>query len=275
VAILAGLPYHALSSFSLYLITALQENLQDHDCKIQVHAESRFGSDSSARSIENLVAQSRADCWVLVGPTPVTVRWFAEQNIPAIAAGGVPDDLAIPSMEVDTRSVARHAAGVFVRQGHRRVALVMSDRSFPQIEEGFREGVAAVRAGAHVELQVLRNNRTVQQIQGTMDSLFASSNRPSALLVVRPKHMLTIMSHLTNSGFRIPRDVSLISMGHHPFLDDMTPSVAHYRFNWSQYAKRFSQLTHQLLTRGVLPMKQTLVTPEFVEGGTLAAYRAA
>jgi LacI family transcriptional regulator len=274
VAVMAGLPFHDLSPFSLYLINTLQEHLQDHGCKLHVHAEHRFGTNGSVRSIENLVAHTRADCWVLVGPSPVIVKWFAERNVPAIAAGGVEEGLDLPSMEVDNQAVARHAAGMFVRHGHTRIALVMSDWSFRPIEEGFREGVATVKTDAPVELQVLRNNRAVQQIQAAMNSLFASSSRPTALLVVRPKHVLTIMSHLTNSGFRIPRDVSLISMGHHPFLDDMTPSVAHYAFNWSLFGKRFAQLTHQLLRRGALPSRQILIMPEFVEGGTLAEWKA-
>jgi len=272
VGVLAGLPFHALSSFSLYVINSLQEHLLPHGYRIQVFADPRLASARPERALEHFTRQARSDCWVLIGLTPSALEWFTRQEVPVVHAGSCEERFAVPCVEVDIRAVARHAVGVLLRHGHKRIGLLPGEWSFPPLEAGFREGLAIARV-KNVQPVIIRPSGTRKQLQANLETAFRSPARPTALLVARPKHVLTIMTQFGQLGLRFPRDVSLISMAHQPFLDDVTPAVAHYTFRWAIYAKRLSHLTLQLAVRGAIPPRQHLIMPEFVEGETVARPR--
>src|ERR1043166_1469544 len=92
---------------------------------------------------------------------------------------------------------------------------------------------------------------------------------PDGLLVERPKHVLTVMSHLTSAGIQLPRDVSLISLSHEPFLDNVTPSIAHYEVRWTTFARRLFRMVVQLAETGTPSPSQVLMMADFREGETL------
>src|ERR1051326_7474089 len=60
VGVIASIPYHTLSSFSLVLLNELQTRLHDAGYKLEVHANARFGQAKPARALEALAEQLRA-----------------------------------------------------------------------------------------------------------------------------------------------------------------------------------------------------------------------
>ncbi|MBI4024579.1 MAG: substrate-binding domain-containing protein [Verrucomicrobia bacterium] len=271
VGFLSVLPVHKLSSFSHFLINALQEYLRDAGCQLEVHAHQRFGSSNPSRSLTALMANTRAECWLLMAST-MCMQWFAARRIRCLLVGSCGASLAFPSIDVNSHAILRHAVGILRGRGHSRIALMVTDVNLPgqvSIEEDFRRGFARAPDAARIRPIVVRTPDKVADIQASLDSLFAAPRRPTGLLVARPKHVLTVMSHLADSGIRVPRDVAVICLGYEPFLDNLTPSVAHYTFNWKSFAKRLSAMARQLADTGNLPHRENLVMPRFKDGGTL------
>src|ERR1051325_10183442 len=96
VGVLAAVPYHTLPSFSLFLISELQEDLQKLGCALEVHSDRGFNSANPSRLLTNLLSKNRAACWVLVAP-PRTVRgWFYARRIPVIQAGACTQEMELP-----------------------------------------------------------------------------------------------------------------------------------------------------------------------------------
>lgn len=241
VAVVAALDFHKLSPFSLFLISELQKRLHDAGYRIEVLAKPRFTARNLDRALTNTLAQTRAACWILLGYPVGVLRWLREQQARALIVGSGWGGEPFPFIGADSLSLARHAVGVFLRHGHSRITMILprvNDAADSELERGFREGISLAGKHSSVTPRVVYHDTTVHGIRKTLNGIFQGPDKPSALLVARPKHVITVMSHLMDAGIRFPRDVSLISMGHDSSLDDMVPSVAHYDIDWNAFAPR-------------------------------------
>jgi LacI family transcriptional regulator len=92
---------------------------------------------------------------------------------------------------------------------------------------------------------------------------------PTALLISRSGHVLTVMGYLLRRGLRVPQDVALISRDYDPFLAEMVPSVARYVASPGLMARRASRVILKMAQdEWVKPLKH-LIMPDFFEGETL------
>jgi len=272
VGMLSSLRTPELSSFSLFLIHELQGHLQDASCKVEMHAHPWFGAKDSVRSLQELVGRSKADCWVLIGPTPEAQRWFAENRVRAIAVGSRHEAAQLPYLGVDYRAVCRHAVGVLLARGRSRIALMLPEGDSAEenpLAQGFAEGVATCVPDRKLESRLARHDGTVQGVRATLTTLFRARHPPTGLLVARPKHVLTVLTHLLHAGIRLPKDVSLIALSHDSALAEVVPSVAHYEVNWAAFAHRLVRMAMRLIQIGALPPRQVLLMADFHDGETL------
>src|ERR1043166_3009778 len=58
IGIITGLPFHALSSFSLFVISELQDDLGNDGYKVTIHSRAQYGSVHPERALENLLTQT-------------------------------------------------------------------------------------------------------------------------------------------------------------------------------------------------------------------------
>lgn len=268
VGILAGAQLHSLSPFLLYLIGELQGPLHEAGCRLEVNTLTGLGTRHPPRWLEKLVERARAMGWVLLGPGPHVQRWFREQRIPCLGVGASPDDILIPYLRVDYRAAARHAVGTLASRGYRRVGLVLArpQADGKPIREGFER---ELRATARLTGLVLWHDGTVESVRTALTSALLGDGRPDSLLVVNPKHVLTVMTHLLHAGLRIPADVAVFSLGHDPSLDQVVPTVARYEIDWPNFARKLCRCVLELAETGKARSREMLVMPRFRDGETL------
>jgi DNA-binding LacI/PurR family transcriptional regulator len=87
-------------------------------------------------------------------------------------------------------------------------------------------------------------------------------------LVSRAVNVLTAMSYLLRSGFRLPGEVALISRDHEPFMEHLVPSVARYVISPESMAHRISAAVLEMVQTGLVSASNYLIMPEFSEGET-------
>ncbi|OHE79111.1 MAG: hypothetical protein A2107_06660 [Verrucomicrobia bacterium GWF2_62_7] len=197
-------------------------------------------------------------------------RWFIRQRLPCVVAGSCVPDIALPSVDVDFRATCRHAGGVLLRKGHQRLALVLPQDAYGGdvvSEEGLREALASMQGSA--QLRVLRHDGTAAHLCTLLDEALRPPNPPTAFLVARAPHVLTVMMHLMRRGKRIPQDVAVISRDNDPFLESIAPVVARYAINQAQFARRLSMAARQLAETGTLPAHAIRLMPRFLPGETV------
>ena len=219
------------------------------------------------RKLETFLRQNHVFCFVLLSLSKDFQEWFAAHPTPALVLGSCHPAVRLPSLDVDYRSVCRHAAGVLRSKGHSRIALIVPNSNVAgdlASEEGFREGAAPTPA--HTEAIVVRHSGTTANLTAKLDALLSRDQPPTALLVAKPQHVFLTIVYLLRRGIRVPDDVSLIARDYDHLFDEAT---SHYRFEGETFAHRLSRLMLQMVNERRLPMEPHLIFPRYVAAGTV------
>lgn len=256
-------------------IDQLKDLLLEEGCRLRVHDGRQYYQTNPNRALERLVDQHAHEAWVLTLSSEAMQRWFARRQLPCLVAGSTFPDVALPHYDLDYRAICRHAAGVLLRLGHRRLGLLNREsRRAGDVdsEEGFREGVARWPApDATAEIAYHRDD--VESVSRALTRLFDRRAPPTALLVSNSYAYLAAASVLAQRGLRIPRDVSLISRDDDPFLPYLAPSPARYVVSPHAFATRMLAPILRLLARETDVHAPAPLLPKFFAGGSVAASR--
>lgn len=253
-------------------ISEMRAHLTEHGFTTETLICQMRSAKAQQRKLETFVRQNRVFCCVLLSVSKELQEWFATHSIPALVLGSCHAEVKLPSLDVDYRSVCRHAAGIFRGKGHRRLAFIVPHSGVAgdlASEEGFREGCTGGRGEA--EALVVRHNGTATNLAAKLDTLFASPRPPTALLVAKPTHTLAVLVYLLRRGLTVPDTVSLIGRDSDHLFED---AISHYRFEDETFAHRLSRLMAQMVSQGYLRPEPNLIFPRYVSSGTVKAISA-
>ena len=221
--------------------------------------------------LESLLRQLRPAGCVLAASTHKLQEWFSDQRFPCVIVGSGHPAVDLSSVDVAYRAVCRHAVGQFLARGHRRLTFLnlgVDAAGDLESEHGFDEAVTQARLPG-VTAAIVRHDGTVPTICRKLDLMLRQQNPPTALLISRPGHVLTVMGHLLRRGLRVPQDIALISRDYDSFLAEMVPSVARYVASPGLMARQVSRIVVKMARDGWVKPRKSLIMPEFVEGETL------
>lgn len=276
IALLGFVPLDQASPFALFLMDQLQHRLRDAGCEVEVHAGSKYFMQNHRRALTGLVKTSRADLWVLLGASTGIDECFQAHRLRFFCVGKPREGIRCPWLDWDQRAVFRHAAGVLLARGHRHFVCLLPRYmafGYKEASEGFREGVKACFQSASVNARIVYHPGTVDGACRVIASIFAVAKPPTALLVASPRYALTVVTHLAYIGRRIPRDVSVIAVGHEPFLDNVFPSIAHYSTNREAFARKLCRMVLHCATAGSRSMPGATVMGRFQDGESLSSWQ--
>ncbi len=120
-----------------------------------------------------------------------------------------------------------------------------------------------------VEAQIVRHDGTVPGICKKLDALLQRNQPPTAFLVSRCGHVLTVASHLLRHGWRMPQGVALISRDNSLFLENMVPAIAHYAYDPKAFARKISKAVLSMVHGDQAKSVDHQIMPRFVPGQTL------
>lgn len=262
-----------MPSYTALWVEELSVLLLARGIRLTAFSSSRFFSRGSSAALTRLIAQNPQACWVLTHSNDAMQRWFVEQHIPCIIAGSCHQGHQLPNVDLDYFAVCRHAVGMMLRHGHRRVAFMVQQsqrRGDLESEAGFMDG-AQKSAHADVSAMVVRHDGTVEGAWRMLNRLFDTSSPPTAVLVAKPAFYLTTVTFLANRGLRVGEHVSLISRDYDTFLSYLKPAPAGYALEPRAYAKRlFTTVLTYAQGQSVTRLSQ-YIEPKFVPGSSLAA----
>jgi DNA-binding LacI/PurR family transcriptional regulator len=255
----------------LCVLEVVRDAVAKAGCTTKLHVNRACFSAHPARALAEVVEQSPAAAWLLFGSTVPTQSWFERQQLPCLIVGSCAPGISLPSMDANHRAACHHAGGMLLRKGHRRVALVLPQGATggdADSEQGLREALAS-SSRADIHLRVLHHNGSTAHLCSLLDEALRLPDPPTAILVARAKHVLTVVMHLLRRGRRIPQDVAVISRDDDPFFQYATPTVARYAIDQTQFAHRLAMASRQLAETGALPAHAIRQMPEFIGGETL------
>ena len=221
------------------------------------------------RKWETFLQQNHVFCCVLLSLSKELQEWFSAHSIPALVLGSCHPTASLPSLDVDYRSVCRHAVGLLRSKGHRRIAFIVPNSKVAgdlASEAGFSEGLGPRSGDAPTESLIVHHDGTAANLTMKLDALFASARRPTALLVAKPQHVLSVVIYLLKHGIRVPESVSIIARDHDHLFEN---TISHYEFEGDTFAHRLSRLMLHMVNEGHLPLEPNLIFPRFVSAGTV------
>ena len=273
VAVLSLRPIEQLRPSQTLWIDEMRAMLSERGCRLHVfHGRQYFRTDPGP-ALQKLVNQNPHACWILMLCNEKAQRWFEQKRIPCVVAGSVYQGIDLPFRDLDHHALCRHAAGMMLGMGHRKVGLLIeTSRRAGDLESeaGFIEGV---RRSSHVDAEVVVSNYepAVAGICNALRRLMEQNPPPTALLVANSNHFLTVFSRLAQMGWRVPRDVSVVSRDDEPFLSYLVPVPTRYETNPHTLAKTLLRPVIELLEGGVVTHRAIRIMPKFLRGESLIA----
>lgn len=258
-----------LSPSSLLVLDVIRRTLSQAGFAMKVHVDKACYSAKPAKALEKLVKENPSSVWVLLYSKGPLERWFVNKKLPCLVMGSSQPDIALPSIDADHRAVCHHAGALLLRKGHRQIALVLPREVFggdADSESGLKELIANSEGTC---LRVLRHDGSADHICALLDESLKQKNPPTAFVVARATHALTVFVHLLRLGKRIPEEVAVISRDDDPFMEAISPSITRYTNDADRYARRLSAAARQLAETGILPANAIRLMPEFLPGDTV------
>ena len=253
-------------------VNEMRAHLTEHGFATEVFVCQARSALAQRRKLEEFIRRNRVFCCVLLSVSKELQHWFSEHSVPALVLGSCHPDMKLPSLDVDYRSVCRHAAGIFLSKGHRRLALVVPNSGVAgdlASEEGFREAISQRKNLDDARAMIVRHNGAAQNIGMKLDALFNSAHAPTALLVAKPQHVFIVIIYLLKRGLAVPDMVSLIARDQDHLLETVIPPITHYTLREDTFAHRLSRLMLQMVSQGNLPPEPNLIFPRYLAGGTV------
>ena len=117
-------------------------------------------------------------------------------------------------------------------------------------------------------MKVVRHDASVAGVCAKVDRLLGASEAPTAFLIARSAHALTVLTHLQRRGVKVPQDVVLFSRDDDAYLQHVVPALARYTSRPQQFARKVGEALVQVLERGSKPARPVRLMPEFLRGET-------
>ncbi|MSU68832.1 MAG: GntR family transcriptional regulator [Opitutaceae bacterium] len=273
VGVLIPEPIGRLRPLIALWIDELKDLLIEEGYRLRIHEGRQYFQTNPARALERLIGQHPHSAWVLTLSSEAMQRWFARRGAPCLVAGSTYPGVTLPHYDLDYRAICRHAAGVLLRLGHRRLALLNREsRRAGDVdsERGFLEGL---RQSTHTDAtaEIAYHRDDVESVARALRSLLDRKNPPTALVVSNSYAYLSTASLLAQRGLRVPRDISLISRDDDPFLASLVPEPARYRVDPHSFAKKIVGALLQMLNRSPALRSPAPLLPKFTAGGSTAS----
>lgn len=218
------------SAFGPFFIATLHRAAEESNCQLvaaHVHDHREF--------IHRLEAERNNDTPIIYLPpnVPFTMeelgRLARYASFPLIVLDNELPHVQIDSLGCDNRSGGMLAAGHLLRNGHSRIAILLSEPRLPQIMariRGFRDSLAL--AGLEPELidcGVLSNEESQEKIVRTLSQRLDRGLDFTALFALSDSGAFKALEVLKQRGIRIGHDISLISFDGVPATRTLEPSL--------------------------------------------------
>jgi DNA-binding LacI/PurR family transcriptional regulator len=194
---------------------------------------------------------------------------FLSHVLPCVVSGSAHTGIRLPSIDQDYAATCSHAVGLLAARGRQHIALLMprsGQAGNLESERGFLEGIRRYPA---LRGQIVHHDGTVSGICNLLDRLMRSQSPVDGLLVAKPAHVTTTLTHLLRRGLRLPEGISLLSRDDDPLLETLVPVISRYHLEPGAFARKISRLVLGVLGNSVQANTTVRLMPALIKGETL------
>lgn len=269
VVLLTDKPLHQHGATALSFVGKLQLALTRSDCQLVIVDDPQLGREHPHRRLEKIISQYQAVCYLLMTVSEAVQMFFSRLHLPAMVCGSRYPQVRLPSCDWNYSAIGRHAAGVFLGQGHESLCLVRPSllrKGDLEGEEGFQQVALKHK---NVTLTTIRNNGRAASLVRIIQKTYSEKNPPTGLFVMDPYDCITVLFALQGMRIKIPEAVSVISLDWATIFNALPFRVASYS-DRSRLAEKSAKLVLKLVLNHFVPPNENLIMADFQNGDTLS-----
>ncbi|SFC58275.1 transcriptional regulator, LacI family [Bacillus sp. OV322] len=163
----------------------------------------------------NTMLGKQVDGIVFMGSniTEEHIEEFKKSPVPIVLAGSVEDSGQVPSVNIDYEAASYDAVSEFIRNGHKRIALVSGSLSQPVNQKklaGYKRALQEAGIEASENL-IVEGDYTYDSGIEAFEKLAEAGEKPTAIIAGADEMALGIVHAAQDKGFNVPDDFEVIS----------------------------------------------------------------
>lgn len=181
-------------------------------------------------TISRLVLGRRVDGIILLSSRQhdPLIQLLADHCFPTVLIGRTQGHDTIVTVDTDNVQAAYDATSHFIKQGHTKIGFVIGDPNLTVSHDRFSGYEMAMKdAGLPVNREWVVEAEFLQQSgYRAMSFIMNLSDRPTALVVIDDVTAFGVLRGLTELGYSVPHDISLIGFNNIALSELATPPIS-------------------------------------------------
>lgn len=222
-------------------IELLQRLLSSAGWLVEFRIVDYLHARTAHQSWDNLIGAEPGEPVVALFGRPCLAQWAIKRGVRMVFLGGVTDGLPVPVVAVKSSAILKQAYKALIDLGHRRIVTPLCDRP-PSYAAQMKEqsqrcleeaGLPYSPAYHNPESDYLRPDVTWNM----METLFARE-RPTAIVLLDWRELVTVSCFLMRKCLRVPEDVSIILLNDQSNAEWFQPSLVRFKFPIARLARQ-------------------------------------
>lgn len=208
--------------------------------------------------------------YILVSTAASTKRMFAERELPCVLIGDREPGIDLPNVHMDYRKIGLLAGRILCR--FERIAAICGEELVggePQLIDGVSDAARVLGRPlpkpdgfywcvpcdgvGHPDMKAL-------------DALLARAGAPISILATRTEFAMAVLRAASLRGMRVPQDLQLIAIPHHPLLQYCTPQISSIGMpTYQEVGHRCADLLAEVFLRGPGIIETIDIEPTLIE----------
>lgn len=177
-------------------------------------------------------------------------------------------DVEAPCFNIDNRDAARQAMECLIRNGHRKIALYINDKSRQYNEErleGCLETLQKYKMEQREEF-IIRNIKSEEEACQETIRIMGGSNPPTAVFLFSDSMADGVYRGIKKSGMSIPEDLSVIGFDDIPHVKYLDPPLTTIRHSLADASNAiFESLVTQIKNQSCSPYHPVYFKGQLIE----------
>ncbi|MEX1115195.1 MAG: LacI family DNA-binding transcriptional regulator [Akkermansiaceae bacterium] len=221
-----------------------------------------LGNRMDPDGVPAIVRQGKVDALVVLAGVFGGEDYESLRNcpVPLCVVDGHTSALEADTLTSDGFGGGRQVAEFFIAKGHREVRMIAYRSPLYNIEQriaGFLFGLPSGGREGELILRVDDNDQAVEEVKRQL----AGKNPPTALFAVNDTLAVHLVQALTEAGFRVPQDVSVVGFDDDPIAANCQPPLTTVGLGKRDFgAESAKMVLHRLAHPEAAPIHQVQPT---------------
>lgn len=254
----------------LLAVDAIREHLAKNGWQFEVVTPGIFHLARPGQRLTEFTRGVRASAWLLYQCHEPVQEWFQISGLPCLIWGSPLPGIELPNLDTDWDAAAFHAGAMLRRNNHRRVLLLSPERMLAGNFAAARGLQRAFEGVTDANILIVRDTGSRDGLVRVLAQAMRAENPPTAVVAMRAKQALTLLTWIAGAGLAVPRDLSFISLTDELWFAEVVPEICRYRTNLRTLTTTLLRKIWELAREGRVARASQLLVPEFIPGDSVA-----